>query len=98
MSTKTEAKPSAVRRAKDYSKAIRQAYDTGYRDGYAAYETLGDYENAMLYIKEAIEIAPEEINYKRQAKDIAQKMNDKEKVDFYSSQISRLEQLLRQRG
>ena len=69
-----------------------------YAQAARAYETLGDYENAMLYIKEAIEIAPEEINYKRQAKDIAQKMNDKEKVDFYSSQISRLEQLLRQRG
>lgn len=69
-----------------------------YAQAARAYETLGDYENAMLYIKEAIEIAPEEINYKRQAKDIAQKMNDKEKVDFYSSQIARLEQLLRQRG
>ena len=52
----------------------------------------------MLYIKEAVEIAPEEINYKRQAKNIAQKMNDKEKADFYASQIARLEQLLKQRG
>lgn len=69
-----------------------------YAQAARAYETMGDYENAMLYIKEAIEIAPEEINYKRQAKTIALKLNDKEKADFYSSQIIRLEQLLKQRG
>ena len=63
-----------------------------------AYETMGNLEDAMLYIKEAIEIEPGEINYKRQAKNIAQKMNDKEKADFYNSQIVRMEQLLRQRG
>lgn len=62
-----------------------------------AYETLGDFENAMLYIKEAIEIAPEEINYKNQAKGIAQKLGDSEKEAFYTSQIKRLEQLLKQR-
>ena len=63
-----------------------------------AYETMGDLENAMLYIKEAIEISPQEINYKRQAKNLAQKMHDKEKADYYNSQILRLEKLLRQRG
>lgn len=69
-----------------------------YAQAARAYETMGDCENAMLYIKEAIEISPEEINYKRQAKLLAQKMNDKEKESFYQSQITRLEQLLKQRG
>ena len=69
-----------------------------YAQASRAYETMGDLENAMLYIKEAIEIAPEEINYKRQAKNIAQKMGDEEKTSFYQSQITRMEQLLRQRG
>lgn len=63
-----------------------------------AYETKGSLEDAMLYIKEAIEIAPEEINYKRQAKNLAQKMNDKEKVDFYNSQIVRMEKIMKQRA
>lgn len=69
-----------------------------YAQASRAYETLGDLDNALLYIKEAIEISPEEINYARQAKRIAQKLNNKEKEDFYQSQIVRLEQLLRQRG
>ena len=63
-----------------------------------AYETLGSLEDAMLYIKEAIEIDTGEINYKKQAKNLAQKMNDKEKTDFYGSQIVRMEQVLKQRG
>lgn len=63
-----------------------------------AYETLGSLEDAMLYIKEAIEIAPDEINYKKQAKNIAQKMNDKDKADFYNSQIVRMEKFLKQRN
>lgn len=63
-----------------------------------AYETLGRLEDAMLYIKEAIEIDTGEINYKKQAKNLAQKMNDKEKTDFYGSQIVRMEQVLKQRG
>lgn len=46
MSTKTETKPSAIRRAKDYSKSIRRAYDMGYRDGYAAYESLPEVRGA----------------------------------------------------
>lgn len=51
MSTKTEAKPSAVRRAKDYSKAISKAYDMGYRDGYAAYESLPEVRGAYTAAK-----------------------------------------------
>ena len=39
MSTKVK-KQSFVRRAKSYNKALQEAYDYGYRDGYAAYEHI----------------------------------------------------------
>ena len=38
-STKTK-KQSAISRAKSYNKALQEAYDYGYRDGYAAYEHI----------------------------------------------------------
>lgn len=36
MSTKAK-KQSVISRAKSYNKALQEAYDYGYRDGYAAY-------------------------------------------------------------
>lgn len=39
MSTKAK-KQSVVSRAKSYNKALQEAYDYGYRDGYAAYEHI----------------------------------------------------------
>lgn len=33
-------KPSVMARSKAYNKAIHEAYDYGYRDGYAAYEHI----------------------------------------------------------
>lgn len=33
-------KPSVLARSKSYNKALQEAYDYGYRDGYAAYEHI----------------------------------------------------------
>ena len=36
----TAKKPSVMARSKAYNKAIQEAYNYGYRDGYAAYEHI----------------------------------------------------------
>lgn len=43
--TKT-SKKSLYGRAKDYKTALSQAYDQGFKDGYAAYSTLPDVKGA----------------------------------------------------
>ncbi len=68
-----------------------------YAQSARAHKKLEDYANAMLYIKEAIEIEPESIHFKKQALNICTLMGDKEKATFYNSQITRLEKLLKAR-
>lgn len=50
-----------------------------------AYNLSENYPDAMLFIKEAIELAPEEISYKKQAAMIADEIGDKEEIKFYKN-------------
>lgn len=51
----------------------------------SAYNLSENYPDAMLFIKEAIELAPEEISYKKQAAMIADEIGDKEEIKFYKN-------------
>lgn len=53
MSVKTSAakRPSAFSRARDYNRAVREAYDIGFRDGYAAYDSLPNVRGARSSAK-----------------------------------------------
>lgn len=47
MKAKTKSnKPSASDRSKSYAKAIRNAYDYGFRDGYAAHDHISNTRGA----------------------------------------------------
>jgi len=50
-----------------------------------AYNLNENYQDAMLFIKEAIELAPEEISYKKQAAMIADEIGNEDEVKFYKS-------------
>ncbi|MBR5304832.1 MAG: tetratricopeptide repeat protein [Candidatus Gastranaerophilales bacterium] len=60
-----------------------------------AYVGLKEYENALLYAKEAIEINQGEINYKKQAYDISVLIGDVELVKRYQAQLIRSEKILK---
>jgi tetratricopeptide (TPR) repeat protein len=62
-----------------------------------AYLLAGNFESAALFIKEAIGMAPQEPGYFKLALEIAKNANDKAAVKSYTSQISRLEKVLKER-
>lgn len=52
MNAKTKAnKPSVIVRSRNYVKAIQEAYDYGYRDGYAAHDNLPNVRGAKTAAK-----------------------------------------------
>ena len=60
-----------------------------------SYQGLKDFESALLYSKEAIEINQDEINYKKQAYDIAVHLGDEKKIQIYKNQLERSEKILK---
>lgn len=58
-----------------------------------SYTETKEYENALLYCKEAIEIDNNEINYKKQAYDIACLIDDKEQIKNYKRQLNLSEKI-----
>lgn len=60
-----------------------------------SYQGLSDFESALLYSKEAIEINQDEINYKKQAYDIAVLLGDEKRVQIYKNQLERSEKILK---
>lgn len=52
-----------------------------------AYGLAGNHTDAMLFIKEAIELAPEELAYKKQAAMIADELCNKEEASFYKNLV-----------
>jgi len=58
-----------------------------YAQASRAYSLMGNNGDAMLFIKEAIELAPEELSYKKQAAIIASELNNKEEAAFYENLI-----------
>ena len=60
-----------------------------------SYTGLKEYENALLYSKEAIEINPDEINYKKQAYDISLLIGNTEQIKTYKNQLERSEKILK---
>lgn len=55
----------------------------------------GDYKSALLFIKEAIDIKPEEINYAKTASEYCEKIGDTKGQNFYQNLAQRLEKLLK---
>ena len=62
-----------------------------------SYTGLKEYENALLYSKEAIEIDQNEINYKKQAYDISVLIGNEEQIKAYKKQLERSEKILKMR-
>ena len=60
-----------------------------------SYQGLNDFESALLYSKEAIEINQDEINFKKQAYDIALSLGDEKKIQIYKNQLKRSEEVLK---
>ncbi len=60
-----------------------------------SYQGLNDLTSALLYSKEAIEIDQNEINYKKQAYDIAVAIGDERKIQIYKNQLQRSEKILK---
>lgn len=60
-----------------------------------SYQGLNDLNSALLYSKEAIEINQDEINYKKQAYDIAVALGDEKKIQIYKNQLTRSEKILK---
>ncbi len=60
-----------------------------------SYFGMNEFENALLYAKEAVELNPNEINYKKQILEIAQKIGNKEQIEFYEKQLKRSESILK---
>ncbi len=60
-----------------------------------SYFGLNEFENALLYCKEAIEIDPNEINYKKFAYDISLKIGNKDQIEAYKNQLKRSEKILK---
>ncbi|MBR2068954.1 MAG: tetratricopeptide repeat protein [Candidatus Gastranaerophilales bacterium] len=60
-----------------------------------SYQGLKEFDSALLYSKEAIELNQDEINYKKQAYDIAVALGDEKKVQLYKNQLKRSEQILK---
>ncbi|MBQ7286288.1 MAG: tetratricopeptide repeat protein [Candidatus Gastranaerophilales bacterium] len=60
-----------------------------------SYVGINEYENALLYVKEAIEIEPNEINYKKQAYDISISIGNEEQIKMFKKQLERSEKILK---
>ncbi len=60
-----------------------------------SYQGIKDYNSALLYSKEAIELNQDDINYKRQAYEIAVALGDERKVQIYKNQLERSEKILK---
>ncbi len=60
-----------------------------------SYFGMNEYEDALLYAKEAVELNPNEINFKKQILEIAQKLGNKEQIEFYEKQLKRSENILK---
>ncbi|MCD8025246.1 MAG: tetratricopeptide repeat protein [Candidatus Gastranaerophilales bacterium] len=66
-----------------------------YAQGAHANFGLGFYNDAMLYIKEAIEIEPNDLNYKKFAAEIAEKSGKNLEAGFWHSIVDRSEKLIK---
>ena len=62
-----------------------------------SYIGIKEYENALVYTKEAIEINQNEINYKKQAYDISVLMGNEEQIKNFKKQLERSEKILKLR-
>jgi len=87
-----EAKPS-LKKALELDPFIPKYY----AQMAGSYMLEGDYDGAALFIKEAIGMLPQEIAYLKTALEITQKTGDKEGEKFYTSQLKRLEDVLKSR-
>ena len=56
---------------------------------------LGFYNDAMLYIKEAVEIEPNDLNYKKFAADIAEKSGNIHESEFWNSIVRGSETIIK---
>ena len=62
-----------------------------------SYNLMENYQDAMLFIKEAIELAPEELSYKKQAAMLAEDAGDKEASKFYKNLVQTSENITKMR-
>ena len=60
-----------------------------------SYFGLEEYEDALLYSKEAIELNPDDISYKKQGYEIALKTGNKELISLYEKQLKRSEKIIK---
>lgn len=60
-----------------------------------SYSGLGDNQGALLYSKEAIEIDPDEIEYKKRAYDISLLIGNQNQIEIYKNQLERSEKILK---
>ena len=56
---------------------------------------LSDFNEAMLYVREAIEIEPNDLNYKRLASQISKEMGEESQVKFWQSIIKGTEKIIK---
>lgn len=61
-----------------------------------AYNLAEHYADALLFIKEAIELAPEEVSYKKQAAMIAHEIGDEKEAKFYQNLVQSSENIIKQ--
>lgn len=62
-----------------------------------SYVGIKEYENALLYSKEAIELDQNEINYKKQAYEISVLTGNEEQIKSFKKQLERSEKILKLR-
>ena len=63
------------------------------------YNLLENYSDAFLFIKETMELAPEEISYKKQAAMIAHEVGNEDEAKFYQKLVQNSENIIKhQRG
>jgi len=60
-----------------------------------AYDGCGEFDSALKYTKEAIEIDKDNIKYKKQAYEISLKIGDSKKTKIYESMLKRSEEILK---
>ena len=60
-----------------------------------SYVGLKEYDNALLYSKESIEINPDDINYKKLAYEIAILIGNEEQIQSFKKQLERSERILK---
>ncbi len=61
-----------------------------------AHNLAGHFNDAFLFIKEAIELAPEELSYKKQAALIAEKLGNGKEAEFYNNLLKNSERIAKQ--